>query len=62
MGKRVLQVSLDVSVSESIDGEDLAQTIRTELEEYGLGLTVLDAKFQCDLTKEYEVASDGIKN
>lgn len=61
MGKRVLQVSLDVLIDESIDGEDLAQTIRKELEEYGLGLTILGAGFQCDLTEEYsrtEVACD----
>ena len=53
MSKRVLQVSLDILIDESIDGEDLAQTIRTELEEYGLGLTILGAGFQCDLTEEY---------
>lgn len=53
MGKRILQVSLDILIDESIDGEDLAQTIRTELEEYGLGLTVLGAEFQCDLTEGY---------
>lgn len=46
MGKRVLRVSLDVLIDESINGEDLAQTIRTELEEYGLGLTILDARIQ----------------
>ena len=54
MAKRVKQISLDILIDESIDGEDLAQTIRTELEEHGLGLTVLGAGFQCDLTKEYE--------
>lgn len=53
MGKRVLQVSLDVLIDESIDGEDLAQAIRMELEEYGLGLTILGAGFQCDLTEKY---------
>lgn len=53
MSKRVLQISLDILIDESIDGEDLAQTVRTELQEYGLGLTVLGAGFQCDLTEEY---------
>jgi hypothetical protein len=53
-GKRVLQISLDVLIDESIDGEDLARTIRTELEEHGLGLTILGAGFQCDLTEEYK--------
>jgi hypothetical protein len=53
MGKRVLQISLDILVGKSIDGEDLAQAIRTELEEHGLGLTILGAGFQCDLTEEY---------
>ena len=56
MGKRVKQISLDILIDESIDGEDLAQTVRIELEEYGLGLTVLGAGFQCDLTEEYKVS------
>ena len=53
MSKRVLQVSLDILIDESIDGEDLAKTIRTELEEYGLGLTILNAEFQHDVTEKY---------
>ena len=53
MGKRVLQVRLDVVVNESTDGEDLVRTIRTELEDYGLGLTILGAWFQQDLTDQY---------
>lgn len=51
MNKRVLQVSFDILIGESIDGEDLAKTIHTELEEHGL--TVMGSGFQCDLTKEY---------
>lgn len=54
MSKRVLQVSLDILIDESIDGEDLAKAIRTELEEHGLGLTVLGAGYQYDLTEEYK--------
>jgi hypothetical protein len=53
MAKRVKQISLDILIDESIDGEDLAQAIRTELEEYGLGLMVLGAGFQYDLTDDY---------
>lgn len=53
MSKRVLQVRLDILVNESTDGDDLARTIRTELEEYGLGLTILGAWFQQNLTDQY---------
>ena len=53
MGRRVLQISVDILVSESIDGTELASLIMTELSEYGLGLTVLGSEFQCDITEEY---------
>ena len=52
MGKVVQQVILDVLIDESIDGEDLAKTIRTELEEYGLGLTILNAEVVCDVNQK----------
>ena len=57
MGKRVIQVSLDILIDESVDGKDLAQTIQTELEEYGLGLTILNTGFNYG-PAEVEVACD----
>lgn len=50
--KRVKQVSLDVVVGPDVDGEELAQEIRSELERRGF--TVLGAGFQDDLTDLYK--------
>ena len=49
---RVKQVSLDVVVGPDVDGEELAQEIRAELERRGF--TVLGAGFQDDLTDLYK--------
>ena len=54
MAKRVKQISLDILVDESTDGEDLVKVVCEELTKYGLGLTILGAGFQCDLTEDYE--------
>ena len=50
--KRVKQVSLDVVVGPNVDGEELAQEIRAELERRCF--TVLGAGFQDDLTDLYK--------
>ena len=50
--KRVKQISLDVVVGPDVDGEELAQEIRAELERRGF--TVLGAGFQDDLTDLYK--------
>lgn len=57
--KTVKQISLDVLVGKTADGECVAEQIRNELEMRGY--TILGAGFQADLSQEYNI-KDPIEN